>query len=386
MKINDDFGKLPADYVFAELAEKVKRARKLSEKRIIDLGIGDVRLPLPKIFANEMEKAAKETGKKETFRGYPPQSGYDFLKNGIVGEYARDGAEISEDEIFVTDGAKSELGNVAELFGKGIKVLFPVPCYPAAAESNVILGNDVVYLPTDRENDFIPVPPYGKTFDLIYLCSPSNPTGGAFSYLQLKSWIDYAISSNAVIIYDGAYSRFVESDGVRTIYAVKGAKNCAIEIRSFSKSLGFTGIRCGFTVVPKELGDLNSLYKRRIGARFNGVSYISQRGAAVYFTPEGRKAAEKRINFYKTNASALKIALKKQNLWYNNSCSSPYVFVKSPDGLSSDGFSDLLLDNCGICSTPARGFLFDGNYVRLSAFSTREDIFEAAERIADLRL
>ena len=386
MNINRNFKKLPDAYIFAELAEKVKRAKAVSKRRIIDLGVGDVKLPLPKIFADEMKRAAAETAEKDGFRGYPPAGGYDFLKRGVAENYFLSGADIDEDEIFVTDGAKSELGNVTELFEKGAKVLFPTPCYPAAAETNILLGNEVFFLPTDAENDFIPEPPYGKTFDLIYLCSPNNPTGSAFDRSQLKNWVDYALYTGAVIIYDGAYSAYVSKDRPKTVYEIRGAKKCAIEIRSFSKSLGFTGIRCGFTTVPKELGSLNALMKRRVGARFNGVSYISQRGAAVCFTPEGAKKTEERINFYKTNASALKIALKNKNLWYNNSCSSPYVYVKSPDGLTSDGFSALLLDNCGICSAPARGFLSDVNFVRLSAFATREDILEAAERINDLSL
>lgn len=384
MKINSAFDALPKSYVFARLAEKVAAAKKTFCGRIIDLGVGDVKLPLPEIFVREMKLAADEMQNRETFRGYPPTGGYPFLREAIANKYIEDGAKVSPDEIFVSDGAKSELGNVAELFEKGIKVLFAAPCYPAGAEANVILGNDVEFLHATSEDGFIPVPPYGKAYDLIYLCSPNNPTGATFSYKELKAWVDYALSANAVIVYDGAYSSYVSGDKPKTVYAVPYADRCAIEIRSFSKSLGFTGIRVGFTVVPKNLGRLNALWKRRLGARFNGVSYISQRGAAAAFTPLGKKETEKRVNFYKTNASILKIAFQNRKIWYNNTCCSPYVYARCPDGMTSEEFSDLVLTKAGICCTPSSGFAGKENFVRFSAFALREDVTEAADRIEKL--
>ena len=381
MKYNQNFYKLEKNYIFSELKEQ-KLALKEKGIDVIDLGIGDVKLPIFPLVANAMKNASLQLASKKTFLGYPPAEGYLFLRSKIAENYLLEGGNILEDEIFITDGAKGQLGSILELFGFGANVLFLTPCYPAGAESNILLGNNVTYLYGSEEDGFIPSPPLNKSYDVIYICSPNNPTGYAFSFSDLSTWVNYAISTKAVIIYDGAYSAFLPDGYPKTIYAVKGAKQCAIEIRSFSKSLGFTGIRCGFTVIPKTLGNYNSLWKRRLGCRFNGVSFITQKGAESIFCKDGKEEVKKRINFYKTNAEILKIALKNKNLWYNNTMSSPYVFAKVPYKKTSREFCKEMLEKTHVVATPGCGFLAGGEgYFRLSAFETRENVLKAADRI-----
>ncbi|MBQ7373587.1 MAG: LL-diaminopimelate aminotransferase [Clostridia bacterium] len=384
MKFNENFLKLEENYIFNDLKLQIQELEN-SDTEIIDLGIGDVKLPLFPLVTSAMKKACDELSEKKTFLGYPPSQGYLFLREKIARNYLDEGACVDADEIFITDGAKGQLGNVLELFSNNLKVLFLSPCYPAGAEANILLGNKVTFLSGNKENSFIPNPPFDKSFDLIYICSPNNPTGSAFSHNDLKIWINYALSTGAIIIYDGAYSAFLPDGYPKTVYAIKGAKNCAIETRSFSKSLGFTGVRCGFTVVPKDLGDCNKLWKRRLGCRFNGVSYPTQRGAEAIFCKEGKAEVKKRINFYKTNAEILKIALKNKNLWYNNTVSSPYVFAKVPNAETSRDFCKKMLAKIRVVATPGSGFLQGGEgYFRLSAFETRKKILEAADRILTL--
>ena len=317
MKANQNFSNLKPNYVFNEMQLKVLEKKKRSSEKIIDLGIGDLKLPLFKSTVDAMKIACDEMGDKGSFKGYPPAQGYPFLREKISNEYARAGAAISPDEIFITDGAKGQLGQITELFNSNVNVLYLSPCYPAGAESNILRGNSVTCLKGSMENGFIPTPPYNKSFDLIYICSPSNPTGATFSLEDWNIWISYALSTGAIIIYDGAYSSYISGSYPKSVYLHPKAKNCVIEINSFSKSLGFTGIRCGFNVIPNSIGELNRLWKRRIGCTFNGVSYLSQRGAESMFCKDGRAEIKKRINFYKTNAEILKIALKNLNLWYN---------------------------------------------------------------------
>ncbi len=386
MKYNENFNKLKENYLFNELAIKVAKKRENSEATIIDLGVGDVKLPLFKCVTRAMKNACEELESLSSFKGYPPSQGYLFLREKIASEYSCLDASLSPDEIFITDGAKGQLGDVLELFGKGAKVLYLTPCYPAGAEANILYGNQVTYLSASEEDGFSPLPPYGKTFDVIYICSPNNPTGSALNFEQLSLWVNYALSVNAVIVFDGAYSCYASPNYPKTIYQISGAKKCAIEINSFSKSLGFTGVRCGFTVIPSELGDYNKLWKRRLGCRFNGVSYLSQRGAESVFCREGKEEVKKRINFYKTNVEILKIALKKLNLWYNNSISSPYVFARAPEGFSGSEFCNLLLDKLSIVATSGDGFLSGGeDYFRLSAFASRQEILLASDRLKNFK-
>ncbi|MBO4323337.1 MAG: LL-diaminopimelate aminotransferase [Clostridia bacterium] len=383
MRYNENFNSLPDSYVFAKMNEKVAEMKK-SGKEIINLGIGDVKLPLFPVTVEAMKRAAGELSGEKTFKGYMPAEGLTSLREKIAAYYSSSGVKVETDEIFVSDGIKSEIGNILELFGAGAKVLIPEPSYPAYAEANIIYGNEVDFLPTFIQDGFIPSPPYGKIYDIFFLCSPNNPTGAVLSYKDLKAWIDYAISSGAVIIFDGAYSFFTEGGYPKSIYEVSGAKDCAIELRSFSKSFGFTGVRCGYTVIPKRCKNYNSLCRRRLGARFNGVSYITQRGAETFFSSEGQKFAKRRADYYKANAEILKTALKKRGVSSFAGNSSPYVFSKCPEGFTSESFCEKLLVSLGIVATPGNGFGFSGEgYFRLSAFLPREEILKAHDLIAN---
>lgn len=387
MKYNENFFNLTQNYVFNELKLKVKAKKLKGDTSIIDLGIGDVKLPLFDCFIREMKQAVDDMGKESSFHGYAPAEGYDFLREAISNYYSDMKIDLGADEIFITDGAKGPLGSICELFGRELNTLFLSPCYPAGAEANVLYGNKVTYLCGLPEDGFFPNPPFGKKYDLIYICSPSNPTGSVMTYRQLSTWIDYALSVGGIIIFDGAYSAFISGDFPKSVYHYSKAKRCAIEINSFSKSLGFTGIRCGYTVIPKEVGDYNKIYKRWLGCRFNGVNYIAQRGASAFFTAEGRECVKKRINFYKTNSEIVKIALKNKNLWYNSTVSSPYIFAKTPHGYTSTEFCSLLLEKIGVVGTPGVGFGEGGEgYFRLSAFSSRREIIEASDRINGLSI
>lgn len=383
MKYNENFKKLPKNYIFNQMAQKVEEKKRRGDKNIINLGVGDVKLPLFNCVIEEMKKASDEMGNAKTFKGYSPAEGYEFLREKIAREYNSEKVLLTSDEIFITDGAKSQLGNVLELFGFGASVLFLTPCYPAGAEACILYGNSIEFLKGGLSNGFFPSPPYGKSYDVIYICSPNNPTGEVISYQKLSEWVTYALKTQAVIIYDSAYSSYVSGDFPKSVYQIKDAKKCAIEINSFSKSLGFTGVRCGYTVVPNELGDYNERYKRWLGCRFNGVSYITQRGAFATFCEIGRNEIKKRINFYKTNVEILKIALKNKNLWYNNSICSPYVFAKVPNGKNSMAFCCEMLEKISVVATPGSGFLDGGEgFFRLSGFATRDEILQVADRLS----
>ncbi|MBR2384155.1 MAG: LL-diaminopimelate aminotransferase [Clostridia bacterium] len=386
MKYNKNFDRLENEYIFTKIRSSASEYSN-SSYPLIDLGVGDVKLPLFKKTVDAMKDACQEMACEKSFRGYPPAVGYGFLRDKIAINYQNLGTDVSADEVFITDGAKGQLGNVLELFDSNINVLFESPCYPAGAESNLLRGNNVDFCVGNEQNGFIPYPPTDISYDLIYLCSPCNPTGAVMSKKDLKIWVNYALSIGAIIVFDSAYSEFVSGDFPRSIYQIEGAKNCAIEINSFSKSLGFTGIRCGYTVIPRQLEIPQKLYKQWLGRRFNGVSYVSQRGAETFFDTEIRKAVEKRIKFYKTNVEILKIALKNLNLWYNNTVCSPYVFAKTPIGETSQEFCQKLLLSLGIVATPGSGFLRGGEgYFRLSAFCSREDALNASDRLKHLSI
>lgn len=381
MNYNKNFDKIENEYIFSKIRKQASDFNDINSK-LIDLGVGDVKLPLFKETVAAMKNACNEMQEEPTFKGYPPANGYEFLRDKIANYYHSLNADISAEEIFITDGAKGQLGNILELFDSKINVLFQSPCYPAGAEANLLRGNNVDFLVTGESDNFIPYPPLEKHYDLIYLCSPCNPTGAVMNRKELTFWVNYALRVGAVIILDGAYSEFVSGNYPKSIYQIKGASECAIEVQSFSKSLGFTGIRCGYTVIPKKINNLNSLYFQWLGRRFNGVSYVSQRGAETFFDKEVKSQLEKRIKFYKTNTEILKIALKNLNLWYNNTVCSPYVFAKTPNGESSSEFCQKLLHASGIVSTPGSGFLQGGEgYFRLSAFCTREDALKASDRL-----
>ena len=384
MKYNADLEKLCADYAFDGLKESVAAFRAGNPgRKVVDLGVGDVCLPLPRVVGEAMAKASLELCEKKTFRGYPPAGGYSFLKQKIVGRYAAEGIALSEDEIFVSDGTKSDVTRVCELFGRA-NVLIPTPCYPATRDVNYAAGNAVAELPCVKEDDFLPFPPYGKKYDVVWLCSPNNPTGSALSFEGLRRWIDYALSVGALVVYDGAYADFGDGRTPRSVYRDARALRCAVELRSFSKGAGFTGVRCGYAVVPRAAGEYNRLMKRNGGCRFNGVSYVTQRGAEAALSDEGRKINEKNVKFYKTNAEILKNAFKNKNLWYNINDGSPYVFAEVPKGFSSADFCARLLRETGVVATAGSNFGKAGEgFFRLSAFCSREDAFWASEAVGN---
>lgn len=385
MRYNENFTMLSNSYAFAKLNALVREKRQLG-KTIIDLGVGDVKLPLFSVAAKAMQAASLEMAEEKTFRGYLPAEGLPSLREKIALSYNEEGASISPSEIFISDGAKSEIGNILELFGTKSKVLIVTPSYPAYAEANALYGNEITFLPAEEDNDFRPLPPYRQTFDIIFLCFPNNPTGAVLTHKQLEEWVNYALLTNAVIVYDGAYSSFTAKGYPSTVYSVRGAKECAIEIRSFSKSFGFTGIRCGYTVIPEKLGKYNKLWQRRLGCRFNGVSYVTQKGAESYFTKEGQAESKRRIEYYKTNAEILKIALKKAGIESAAYNSSPYVFAKC-NKMPSEKFCETLIDEYGIAATPGNAFGKGGEgYFRLSAFPKREEILSAADILENLKI
>lgn len=385
MKFNDFFGSLPPSYVFAGLAVKKNLARKKWGDDLIDLGIGDVRLPLFRCVADEMKKAADELADEDGFRGYPPASGYDFLKEAIAADYAKLGIKVDKSEIFVNDGAKGELFALNSLMRSGSKIVFPTPCYPAGLEAAILHGNEPIFVRSDENGT--PIPPFGKKCDAIYLCSPSNPSGKAMSERELSLWVEYALSVGATIFFDGAYSDYVSDGGVKSIFLVRGARKCAAEIRSFSKGYGFTGIRLGYVVVPREQKELNDLRKRLSGCLDNGVSYVTQRGGAACFSKEGQAAMRKRVNYYKTNAAILKHSLKAVGVKSADGNDSPYVYAECPERFTDETFCALLSDKAGVIATSGRGFYEQcGEFFRLSAFAPRKEILAASDRIRGLNL
>ena len=317
MKINKNYENLEQSYLFSTVAKKVNEyTSKNPDKKVIRLGIGDVTRPLCKAVVEAMHKAVDEMGVQETFRGYGPEQGYDFLRTAVQGYYAKNGVNLELDEIFISDGAKSDLGNILDLFDKDNTVLVPDPVYPVYVDTNIMNGRKVLFTEANSDNCFLPSPPSTKA-DIIYICSPNNPTGAVYNKTQLKEWVDYALKNNAIILFDSAYECFISDNELpRSIYEIEGAKNCAIEFCSLSKTAGFTGTRCGYTIVPKELGKLNKMWLRRQTTKFNGVPYIIQRGAEAVFTEEGQKEIKENINYYKENAKLISETLKECGIWH----------------------------------------------------------------------
>ena len=390
MKINSDFLNLKDNYLFAKVGEKTAAYRKAHpERRVIRLSIGDVTRPLAPVAIEAMHRAVDDLSRKETFKGYGPDRycyAYESLLESIKGSYARKGVSLSSDEIFVSDGAKSDLGNLLDIFAKDNTVLVPDPVYPVYVDTNVMAGRRILYAAANEENGFLPMPD-GAEADIIYLCSPNNPTGAAYTKKQLAAWVEYAKARDAVILYDAAYEAFVTDDSLaRSIYQTEGAKDCAIEICSFSKTAGFTGVRCGYTVVPKALvregTSLNRLWARRQSTKFNGVSYVSQMGAAAVFSEEGERQIAENIAYYRENARIICDTLDKLHIAHTGGKNSPYVWMKCPGGKDSWAFFDELLENADIVGTPGSEFGKNGEgYFRLTAFGTREDTLEACERL-----
>ena len=389
MKLNKHYSELNESYLFSTIAHKVAAYQKANpDKDIIRLGIGDVTLPLAKSVTDAMLKAVEEQGKKETFHGYiPSEQGYEFLRSAIQKYYAGHGVELDMAEIFVSDGAKSDLGNLLDLFDVDNTVLVPDPVYPVYVDDNVMAGRKILYMAASAENNFLPMPDDNVHADIVYLCSPNNPTGATYTVEQLKEWVRWAKANNALILFDAAYECFVSEPGLaRSIYEVEGAKDCAVEVCSFSKIAGFTGTRCGYTVVPQAIvsdgQSLNKMWLRRQTTKFNGVPYIVQRGAAAVFTKEGREQISKNLDYYRANAKVIAEGLKELGIWFTGGENSPYIWLKCPNGMKSWEFFDWLLENCGVVGTPGVGFGECGEgYFRLTAFGDAEKTKVAAQRI-----
>ena len=393
MRINRGFLNLQDSYLFSRIAEKVTEYQKQNpEKEIIRLGIGDVTLPLAPAVIEAMQQAVSEMGSAHTFRGYGEEQGYAFLRRAVCGYYASKGVELEADEVFISDGAKSDLGNIPDVFAVENTVLVPDPVYPVYLDTNVMAGRSIIFSKGSIENGFLPLPEPGLHADLVYLCSPNNPTGAVYTKEQLKAWVDWALDHDAVIIFDSAYEAFVQDQELPTsIYQIEGAKSCAIEFCSLSKTAGFTGIRCGYTVVPQELVrdhvSVNRLWLRRQTTKFNGVSYIVQRGAEAVFTEDGLRQTQESINYYRENARLIADTLAELGLWFTGGTNAPYIWLQCPNHMSSWEFFDLLLERYGIVGTPGSGFGENGEgFFRLTAFGRRKEILKAMDRLRKMPL
>ncbi len=409
IKINENFLELQESYLFATIAKKVAEYSKENpDKKIIKLGIGDVTRPIPDAVLEAMHKAVDEQAHTETFRGYGPEQGYDFLREKIKEyDYKTRGVDIDISEIFVSDGAKCDCGNIVDIFAKDNKVAITDPVYPVYLDTNVMAGRsgkydkesgkykNIVYIPATSENNFVPQLPKEKV-DMIYLCYPNNPTGTTLTKAQLAEWVKYAKKNKAIILFDAAYEAFISDEDVpHTIYEIEGAKEVAIEFRSYSKTAGFTGIRCAYIIIPKELKgytesgeevELNKLWNRRHCTKFNGVSYVTQRAAEAIYTDEGKRQVRENINYYKENAKIIKQGLEEAGYTVYGGTNSPYVWLKLPDGMKSWDFFDKLLSEANVVGTPGVGFGPSGEgYFRLTGFGTKENTKEAIERIKNMK-
>ena len=403
-KVNDDYLKLPGSYLFSNIAKKVAAFSAANpEASIIRLGIGDVTKPLAPAIVDSLHKAVDEMADAATFKGYAPDLGYEFLRSAIVREdYVARGAKIDIDEVFISDGAKSDSGNIQEIFAKDSKVAVCDPVYPVYVDTNVMAGrtgtynpttelwSNVIYMPCKAENNFAPEIPE-ETPDIIYLCFPNNPTGAAINKTELQKWVDYANKVGAVIIYDAAYEAYISEDDVpHSIYECEGARTCAIEIRSFSKNAGFTGTRLGFTVIPKDIKDangtmINSLWARRHGTKFNGAPYIIQRAGEAVYGEAGKKQTNEQIAYYMNNAKTIFEGLKSAGYTVSGGVNAPYIWLQTPDGMTSWDFFDYLLEKANVVGTPGSGFGPSGEgYFRLTAFGSYENTVAAIERIKAL--
>lgn len=395
-KLNENYLNLKESYLFAEIAHCVNDYAKANpDKKIIRLGIGDVTRPLGSEMITALHEGVDAMASSETFKGYGPEQGYDFLKDAVVAYYKENGVSIESNEVFVSDGAKSDTGNITDLFDKDNVILIPDPVYPVYVDTNIMNGRNITYIDANAENNFIPMPDKNVHADIIYICSPNNPTGAAYNHEQLKEWVDYALANDALILYDSAYECFITDETLpRSIFAIEGAKKCAIEFCSLSKTAGFTGTRCGYTIVPKDLKftasngeemSLNAMWNRRQTTKFNGVSYIVQKGAAAVFSKEGMAQCKENIAYYQENAKIIADCLEKKGIRYFGGINSPYIWFECPNGMESWDFFDYLLQNAQIVGTPGAGFGNNGkNFFRLTAFGNRENTIEAMERIDKL--
>ena len=390
--VNQNYLKLNESYLFAEIARRIREwqsAHPELSSQLIRMGIGDVTRPLPKTVVDAMVKAAQEMGVAETFHGYGPEQGYDILKTAIQSYYKKFGVELALDEIFISDGAKSDLGNILDLFDENNTVLVTDPVYPVYVDTNMMSGRKIIYAMSSEENGFLPLPVPEYRADIIYLCSPNNPTGAVYDREGLTKWVRFAQENNAIILFDAAYECFVTGDLPHSIYEIPGARDVAIEFCSFSKKAGFTGTRCGYTIVPDTLkrdgASLNKMWLRRQTTKFNGVSYITQRGAEAVFTEAGEREIEENLQYYRDNASIITETMDRLHIYYTGGKNSPYIWLKCPGDMDSWSFFDKLLNEAYVVGTPGAGFGKSGEkFFRLTAFSTHENTREAMARFEKL--
>lgn len=389
MQLNQHFRDLEQSYLFSTVGRKAAAyAAAHPDQKVIRMGIGDVTLPLAAPVITALHAAVEEMAHKETFHGYGPDQGYEFLQQAIAGYYAKRGVTLALEEIFISDGAKSDIGNILDLFGPDNTVLVPDPVYPVYRDTNLMAGRRVLLAPATEENGFLPMPAPGLHADIVYLCSPNNPTGAAYTRAQLKEWVDWANREDAILLYDAAYECFIrDPDLARSIFEVEGARSCAIEFCSFSKIAGFTGTRCGYTVLPKGLArdgmELAPMWLRRQTTKYNGTPYIVQRAAAAVFTEEGMAAIQQNLDYYRQNAAVLGAALTEAGVTYYGGENSPYLWLKCPGGMDSWEFFDWLLAHAQVVGTPGEGFGECGKgWFRLTAFGDAAETREAAVRIA----
>ena len=388
---NTNYSNLKDSYLFYNIARKTKAYLKENpDKRLYRMGIGDVSLPLVPAVIDALHEAVNDQATKDNFHGYMPECGDPFLRERIADYYAQRDVQLSAQEVFVSSGASDELGDILDLFGRDKTVMIMEPAYPAYVDANVMSGNTVVHISAGEENGFLPLPDESQKADVIYICSPNNPTGAVFDRNGLQSWVDYANKTDAVILFDAAYEAFIEEDDLpHSIFEISGARTCAIEICSLSKTAGFTGTRCGYTVIPKDLTrggmNLNDMWVRNRTTKTNGVSYIIQKGAAAIFTPEGQQQIHQNIAIYKNNAKILMDALDKLGIWYTGGKNAPYIWMKCPDGMGSWEFFDYILNEIQVVGTPGEGFGACGEgYFRFSTFGSPEDTKTAAQRLVEL--
>jgi len=391
MKTNKEYQNLKESYLFSTIAKKVNEYTAANpDKKIIRLGIGDVTKPLVPAVIDAMQKAVAEMGNATTFHGYGEEQGYAFLREAVSQYYADKKVTLGIDEIFISDGAKSDVGNILDIVAQDNAVVIPDPVYPVYVDTNIMAGRKISYIYGNEGNGFLPLPDESLPADIIYLCSPNNPTGAVYTKEQLKIWVDYALRNDAIILFDSAYEIFVQDGSLPTsIYQIEGATKCAIEFCSLSKTAGFTGTRCGYTVVPKALirdgESLNKLWLRRQTTKFNGVPYIVQKGAQAVFSAEGMAQIKENIDYYRQNAKLITDALTELGIWFTGGIDSPYVWLKCPNGMTSWEFFDHLLENANVVGTPGSGFGESGEgFFRLTAFGATENVVEAMERLKSL--
>lgn len=380
MKINENYRCVKESYLFSDIARRVEQFRKENpEREIIRMGIGDVTRPLCPAVITAMHRAVDEMADAVSFRGYGPEQGYPFLREKVQEYYAEKGVRLAADEIFISDGAKSDLGNILDLFSCENSVLIPDPVYPVYVDTNIMAGRKVSFMNADEQNGFLPLPDAHTEADIIYLCSPNNPTGAVYSRGQLAKWVDFANARGAVILFDAAYEAFITDKALpRSIYEIPNAESCAIEFCSLSKTAGFTGTRCGYTIVPAALGELRTMWLRRQTTKFNGTAYIIQRAAEAVFSAEGQAQVRESVEYYKSNAAVITSTLRNAGIYHTGGANSPYVWLKCPCGMSSWDYFDFLLNHYGIVGTPGAGFGENGEgFFRLTAFSSRENTVKA---------